>query len=101
MSIKTLKIAGLNMSNVTFRAITNNSGDDGAVQHRYPPFKANKIMSKESKKPNFQCHTPSKAIKNSCIKTFSKQGIGRNNLFQAEYDKNDEDTAERRWCGGC
>ena len=85
VTIKKLKIAGLNMSNITFHAITGDSGGGSAVQHIHPALKQIKVMSKDSKKLNCQCHALSKAFENACIKTFGKQGIGQNSIFQAGY----------------
>ena len=52
ISVEKLKVAGLNMTNIQFHAITGNSGGDSAVGNIHPPLRANKLMSKDSKKLN-------------------------------------------------
>ena len=77
--------ADLGLRNTPVHAILGDTGGGDAVQNIHPPLKEIKVMSKESKKINCQLHGLSKGLQNSCENTFGKQGIGQNNIFQAEY----------------
>ena len=52
MLVKKLKIAGLDMNNITFHANTGDLGGGGVVQHSHPHLKANKVMTKTVNKFN-------------------------------------------------
>ena len=53
ISVKKLKVAGLDTSEIEFRAATGDSGGGGAIHTIHGPLKANKTVSTSIKQFNY------------------------------------------------